>query len=503
MQRKTARVAVVALAAALFLPPQLQPAAANGDYDGGDGILRVASTAQLPVSRRLSIGLNKGLIVELPTDVQDVVISSPGLVDATVLTTRRISLAGRQIGEASIFFLGKDGRRLASLDVVIVRETKELAEIFKQHLPGSKLKLQGSGEGVIISGTVAKPEDAARAEQLAKLHMKDAKIVNLIATHAKEQVLLKVTVAEVNRDAIRRLGVNLPEAIVKAGDVTFATVVQNAFPVTAATVPQAIFNPPFLGSTAGPFPPSVTAGAAAQGSADLGGGKRVTGILEAFERVGLSRTLAEPTLTAISGQTAKFHAGGEFPIPVAQQNNTISIEWKPFGVQIAFTPAVMSEGRISLKIAAEVSELSSDGAITLGSIAIRSISVRRAETTVEMASGAALAIAGLLSDDVRQSVEGIPELRSLPVLGALFRSRDYRDRKSELLILVTPVLVRATDPQEFSKPGDGLAPPNDLKGQFYGSLNRIYGPSQQVVSNGSFKDGGGFIVEYPDHGGGK
>ncbi len=472
-------------------------AAASDDLDNGS-TMRIQSTAQFPVSKKLSIGLNKGMIIELPIDVQDVVISSPGLIEATVLTARRISLAGRSMGEGNVFLLGRDGRRLVNIDVMVTRDVKDLADILKQHLPGSKLKLQGSGDGVIISGTVAKPEDAARAEQLAKLHLKGANVVNLIATHEKEQVLLKVTVAEVNRDAIRRLGVNLPEAIVKAGDVTFATVLQNSFPVSAAVAPSAIFNPQVAGFPGVPAP-SVFSGSAAQGTADLGGGKRITGMIEAFERVGLARTLAEPTLTAISGQTAKFHAGGEFPIPVSQQNNTISVEWKPFGVQISFTPAVLSEGRISLKIAAEVSELSSTGSVAIGSISISSLSIRRAETTVEMPSGSALAIAGLLSDDVRQSVEGVPELRSLPVLGALFRSRDYRDRKTELLIMVTPIIVRPTEVQEFSKPGDGLAPPSDLKGLFYGSLNRIYGP-EKIATSGSVKDGAGFIVEYPDHG---
>ena len=199
-------------------------------------MLRIATTVELPVSRKLTLGLNRGIIIELPTDVQDVVISSPGLVEATVLTARRISLAARTVGEGNVFFLGKDGRRLVTLDLVVNRDVKDLADTLRQHLPGSKLKLQGSGDGVIISGTVAKPEDASRAEQLAKMHLKGATIVNLIATHEKEQVLLKVTVAEVNRDAVRRLGVNLPEAIVKAGDVTFAKVIQNSFPVTAAVL---------------------------------------------------------------------------------------------------------------------------------------------------------------------------------------------------------------------------------------------------------------------------
>ncbi|MDZ4842004.1 MAG: type II and III secretion system protein family protein [Hyphomicrobium aestuarii] len=492
---------MAASCALLLMAAMAPPATADGGIDSSS-MLRIATTVELPVSRKLTLGLNRGIIIELPTDVQDVVISSPGLVEATVLTARRISLAARTVGEGNVFFLGKDGRRLVTLDLVVNRDVKDLADTLRQHLPGSKLKLQGSGDGVIISGTVAKPEDASRAEQLAKMHLKGATIVNLIATHEKEQVLLKVTVAEVNRDAVRRLGVNLPEAIVKAGDVTFAKVIQNSFPVTAAVAPQAIFNPPFLGAPGGPFPPTVFSGTALQGSADLGNGKRITSIIEAFERVGLARTLAEPTLTAISGQTAKFHAGGEFPIPVSQENNTISVEWKPFGVQISFTPSVLSEGRIGLKIAAEVSELSSEGAVAIGSISIRAISLRKAETTVEMPSGSSLAIAGLLSDQVRQSVEGVPELRSLPILGALFRSKDYQDRKSELLIMVTPIIVRPTDPREFSKPGDGLAAPSDLKGQFYGSLNRIYGPTKQLAGGASTKDAG-FIVEYPDYGGRK
>lgn len=483
-----------ALVVALLLTG-ITPTVAQANESGDT--LRIPSSATLPVSRKLSIGLNKGVIVELPVDVQDVVVSSPGILETTVLTSRRITLSGRAIGDGNVFFLGKDGRRLVNLDVSITRDVKELSDILRQHLPGSRLKLVGSGDGVVMSGTVAKPEDAARAEQLAKLHLRGATVVNLIATHEKEQVLLKVTVAEVNRDAIRRLGINLPEAIVKAGDLTLSKVIQNGFPVSSAVAPQSIFNP---GTATAPGAPFVFSGAALQGVADLGGGKSVSGIIESFERVGLARTLAEPTLTAISGQTAKFHAGGEFPIPVAQQNNTVTIEWKPFGVQISFTPSVLAEGRISLKIAAEVSELSSDGAITLGSISIRSISIRKAETVVEMPSGSALAIAGLLSDDVRQNVDGVPELRSLPVLGALFRSRDYRDRKSELVIMVTPIVVRPTERKDIALPGDGLAPPSDLKGLFYGHLNRIYGPSKQLVSSGSLKDDAGFIVEYPEYG---
>jgi pilus assembly protein CpaC len=469
---------------------------ANGS--GSNSTLRVAASAQLPVNRKLTIGLNKGIIVELPVDVQDVVVSSPTMIDTTVLASRRITLSGKAIGEASVFFLGRDGKRILNLDVVVTREVAELSDMLRKLLPGSKLKLSGSGDGVVITGTVAKPEDAARAEQLAKQHLRGAGVVNLIATHEREQVMLKVTVAEVNRDAVRRLGISLPEAVVKAGSLSFAKVIENAFPITSGIAGKAIAIPndaPFLSS-----------GNALQGTKNWSNGSTATAIIESFERVGLARTLAEPTLTAISGETAKFHAGGEFPIPVGQsQTNgavTISVEWKKFGIQIAFTPSVLSEGRISLKLAAEVSELSAEGSVSFSSITLPAVTLRKAETVVEMPSGAALAIAGLLSDDVRSSVEGVPELRNLPVLGALFRSRDFRDRKTELVILVTPLVVRATERNEIALPGDGLAPPGDLKGLFYGHINRIYGPQTHIVSAGatSVKDGGGFIVDYPDHG---
>lgn len=219
-------------------------------------------------------------------------------------------------------------------------------------------------------------------------------------------------------------------------------------------------------------------------------------MMQALERVGLSRTLAEPTLIAISGESAKFTAGGEFPVPVSQQNNTISVVWKTFGVNIAFTPFVLAEGRISLKVAAEVSELSTQGAVTSQSITIPAVQMRRAETVVEMASGSALAMAGLLSEQTRQNVDGVPELRNIPVLGALFRSKDYRNAQSELVILVTPFLVRPTDQTQLSRPDEGLLPPSPLRGIVHGHLHRVYSKVPPQAISGDY----GFIVDYPDHG---
>ena len=249
------------------------------------------------------------------------------------------------------------------------------------------------------------------------------------------------------RDAIRRLGVNIPGAVLNSGNISFAKVLQNAFPVSGAVVPPAVALAPGV-------PPLVSAGDASQATWSSGSNS-VTAMVQALERAGLMRTLAEPNLTAISGETAKFHAGGKFPIPIISgsgNDRTITIQWEQFGVQVEFKPVVMTEGRISLRIVADVSELSSDGAVTTGDLSIPALKVRRAETTLELPSGGTLAMAGLLSDETRQSVEGLPGLKDLAVLGALFRSNDYRRRESELVILVTPYMAKHAPRSDFARP---------------------------------------------------
>ncbi|MEZ5851711.1 MAG: type II and III secretion system protein family protein [Hyphomicrobiaceae bacterium] len=455
--------------------------------DAAPAILRIASSHSLPVSRRMSMGLNKAVIVELPVDAQDAIISHPGTLDASVLTARRVLIYAKAIGDANVFLLGRDGRKLALLDITVKRDLTDLSRMLKSLLPGSHIKLQASGDGVVLSGTVATPADASRAAEVAAQYLKEAKVVNLITAGSKEQVLLKITVAELQREAIRRIGMNLPSAVVKGGAFTFAKIMQNGLPVSAASIAGAVF----AGATQAP----IASGAALQGTANWNGNS-VTAMLESLERAGLSRTLAEPTLIAISGEAAKFHAGGEFPIPVSQQNNTISVSWKSFGVNVAFTPYVLSEKRISLKVAAEVSELSSQGAVTLQAITIPAVQTRKAETVVEMPSGSALAMAGLLSDQTRRNIDGVPGLKDLPVLGTLFRSQDFKSNQSELVILVTPYVVRPTERNQLSRPDEGLVPPSPLRGLLLGQLNRVYSQLPKDAATGDF----GYIIDYPAHG---
>ena len=492
-----ARARVAALGAAIFWAMTLGalPASAQSDTASGTrSIITIPPGTLLPATRQVTMGENKAVMVELPVDSTDVIVSHTETVDATVHTARRVTIYAKKVGAANVFFLGRDGRQLLVLDIAIKRDFTELTHMLRRLLPNARINVSTSGEGVVLSGNVTQPTDANRAEEIAKQYAKGAAVVNMLTVSEREQVLLKVTVAEVNREAIRRIGVDLPRAVVDTGTFTFAKIIQNGFPVTGAVTAAA-------GFVGGAAPPALANGAALQSTANWNGNS-VSAILQAFERQGLGRTLAEPTLTAISGETAKFLAGGEFPIPVAVQNNTITVSWKQFGVNVAFTPFVLSEGRINLKVAAEVSELSSAGAVISAGIAVQGLAVRRAETTVEMPSGSALAIAGLLSDQTRQSVEGVPELRSLPVLGALFRSKDYRSNQSELVIMVTPIIVRPNDVSEFSRPDDGLAPATNLRSLFLGNLHRIYRHSARLspnIMNGDL----GYVVDYPEHGGTK
>jgi pilus assembly protein CpaC len=482
------------MSAAALMATAIAAPAAIAQVDPASGarsIIRIAPNTALPATRQVTMGIHKAIMVELPQDSTDVIVSQTETIDATVHTARRIMIYAKKLGTANVFFLGRDGRQLLVLDVNIKRDLSELGQMLRRLIPTGRISVSASGEGIVLSGNVTQPGDATRAEEIAKHFSKDTPVVSLLTVSEREQVLLKVTVAEIQREAIKRLGVDLPQLIATGGAMTFTKVIQNSFPVTSAVAGAAQFAGTGL-------TPVLGAGSALQASVN-GGGFSASALIQSFERVGLSRTLAEPTLTAISGETAKFLAGGEFPIPVAVNNGVVSVSWKTFGVNVAFTPFVLNEGRINLKVSAEVSELTPQGAVVSSGFSIQGLQVRRAETTVEMSSGSALAIAGLLSENTRQGVEGVPELRTLPILGALFRSKDYRNNQSELVILVTPIIVRPNEASQFSRPDEGFAPATDLKSLFLGHLHRTYNYSTRLgpnIVNGDL----GYIIEYPDNG---
>ena len=430
-----------------------------------------ADTANMPVikmaaseatSRFVPLGIGKSVAIDLPADIKDVLVADPKIANAVIRSSRRVYMIGVAVGQTNIFFFDADGKQIAGFDIAVKRDLNGVRAALKQAIPDADLHIEGIGEGIMLSGSAANPQELQQAYDLASRLVGDgSKVVNGIAVRGRDQVMLKVTVAEVRRDVIKQLGIDL------SGTLNYGTAVVN-------------FN------TSNPF--SANGGPLAE-TFLTGKFPSVTATLRAMERAGVIRTLAEPNLTAITGETATFVAGGEFPIPNGLSCDTTrspplcqpQITFKKFGVSLVFTPVVLTEGRISLKVMTEVSDLSTENAMTLQvtgsttSLTVPSIQTRRAETTVEIPSGGSLALAGMIQEQTKQAINGLPGLVQVPVLGALFRSRDYVNHQSELMVIVTPYVVRAVAQKQLSRPDDGFSDASDPQSVLLGQLNRIYG----------------------------
>jgi pilus assembly protein CpaC len=513
-------------------------APANAQEGQHRSYVRISETSG--AARPINIGLNKSMIIDLPREVREVMISNPEKIEAVLQTSTRAYVIGKKAGEANVLFIDKDGRQVVSLEISVERDLSHLDQMLARLIPGSKIHIESIGERTVLSGTVQNPIDAARACEIVtaflgpldQLNTSDSggssssaiqtpgqgngsgggcagggdsnagnsapkAVLNMITVEAREQVLLKVSVVEMERNILKQFGVDLG-TLVNSGNFAFAALSKLPFPMN--TQGGGVIAP-FVPNPAGALPgdlgtPSfVSQGVAGGGVQWLTGENRVQTVLRALESDGLLHTLAEPNLTAISGETANFLAGGEFPIPIAQQLGTISVEFKKFGIGLAFTPVVMSEGRISLKVSTEVSELSNQGAVVLSNITIPALKVRRAETMVELPSGGSLVMAGLLSDQSKQALSGYPGLKNLPVLGTLFRSRDFLRNETELVVLVTPYVVKPVARSELAQPDDGFGWASDLGSDFMGQMNRVYGRHPERAPVGRFDGDVGFIVE--------
>jgi len=477
---RTAALAALILGAALASITSMAPAIAA---DAGVGVPVIRVVASEATSRFIPLGIGKSVAIDLPADIKDVLVANPKVANAVIRSSRRVYLIGVTVGQTNIFFFDGAGRQIAGFDIAVTRDLNGVRAALRRTLPGAHIDIEGVGDGVMLSGTASSPAESQQAFDIASRLVGDGtKVVNGISVSGRDQVMLKVTVAEVQRDVIKQLGIDL------SGRLNYGTAVVN-------------FN------TSNPF--SVT-GQALSDSALTSTLPKVTATLRALERAGVIRTLAEPNLTAISGETATFMAGGEFPIPSGLSCDTTKsppvcqsqIDFKKFGVSLVFTPVVMSEGRISLKVMTEVSDLSSENAITQQipgsstSLTIPSIRTRRAETTIEIPSGGSLAMAGMIQEQTKQAINGIPGLMQVPILGTLFKSRDYINHKSELVVLVTPYVVRAVAQKKLSRPDDGFADPSDPTTVLLGRLNRIYGVKGQTPDSAQDYHGKyGFILD--------
>ncbi len=504
----------------MVLGADARPALATEDGDH-QSLLRIADSEALPQVRQVRIGKNKSMLVEMPRELRDVMVSAPEIVDAEVQTSNRVHLLGKKVGQANAFFFDGNGEQILTLEISVEQDTGILDNMFQRLIPGSNIKSEVLNETVILTGTVRSPVDADRAYDIASRFIVSPdptndkrdkfKVINLLSVEGEEQVMLRVVVAEVQRQLLKQFGVNVA-ADINIGNLSWSLLTDNALPLTAAAGLGQLPVPGIgtLGLSPGDPATCTTAGVLCNwntgpapgtfGNSGITGGwdignQKLDSALRALERDGLIRTLAEPNLTAISGESAKFLAGGEFPIPIVDSLGQTTVVFKEFGVGVTFTPTVLSEGRISLKIESQVSELTNVGAVTLNSIQIPALKKRMANSTVELPSGGTLALAGLISEATKQNIDGMPGLKDLPVLGTLFRSRDFIRDETELVVIVTPYLVNPAARQNLARPIDGLGDASDRKANFLGHVNRIYGTGTSSPPVGDLKGDYGFIVE--------
>src|SRR3981081_2565855 len=383
-------------------------------------------------TRFLALGIGKSVVVDFPHDVKDVLVADPKIANAVVRSAQRAYIIGAAGGQTNIVFFDSEGKPVAAYDIAVKRDLNGVRAALKQTLPYSGIQIEGVGDGVMLTGSVARPIEAQQAGDLAARLVGGAdKVVNSIAVRGRDQVMLKVTVAEVRRDIVKQMGIDL-SASMNVG--TTIVKFNNTNPFTANNAPLVPTNNLFT---------------------SFGSMPSVQATLRAMESAGVVRTLAEPNLTAISGESATFVSGGEFPIPtgVTCQTTTAgavgqcvqTVSFKKFGISLNFTPVVLTEGRISLRVMTEVSEVSPENALTggAGGTTIPSIKTRRAETTLEIPSGGSMAMAGLIQEQTKQAVNGLPGVDQLPVLGALFRSQDFVKNQTERMVIATPYICRA------------------------------------------------------------
>jgi pilus assembly protein CpaC len=517
--------------------------AANAEPDGAS-VMRISAGGSTQ-SRSVALGAGKSMLVEFDFELRDVLVSDPKSVDAIVQTSNRVFLIAKKPGQTNAFFFDSHGQQILTLDITVGADVRGLEDLLARLVPGSNVRVEMAGKAIVLTGTVRTPVDSNRATDIARAfaasnsnafssdagslaaaasggtmvinssgtsgqagsgNEQSKAVINLLGVEGEEQVMLRVVVAEVQRELLKQFGVNLA-ADINAGNFAWSLLTSNALPLTAAAglgnMPIPGFNPDSsdadTNSCAGTTcfyndGPKGTFGNSGTTSGWSGNNYRIGNALRALERDGLIRTLAEPNLTAISGEPAKFLAGGEFPIPIKDSNGQTSVTFKEFGIGVSFTPVVLSEGRISLKIESEVSELTNVGAVVIDSTSIPALKKRQANSTVELPSGGSIALAGLISDDVRQNIDGFPGLKDIAILGTLFRSREFIKRETELVVIVTPYLVKPVRGKDLAKPLDGLAEASDRKANFMGHLNRIYG-TESAAPVGDLKGDYGFIVE--------
>ncbi len=419
------------------------------------------ATAQQVVrpAQDIVLSIGKGELVTVPGAMADVFVANDSVADVQIKSQRQLYVFGRAGGETTIYASNARGDVIFSANIRVGSNIDSIDQMLALAMPEAKVSVATMGSNtVLLTGTVAAPEDASEAERLVQAFLGDGvNVITRVKTATPLQVNLKVTFAEVSRSLVRAIGANLTTADSTDG---FQFGIGTGRGALTQYTPG---GPAGVNVTAGAEGTSVitTAGTTVAGLGQLFG-LDLAGTLDLSETIGLVNTISEPNLTALSGETATFLAGGEFPIPISQGLGNVAVEFRQFGVSLAYTPTVLSNGRISLRLRPEVSELSSSGSVTLNGFEIPSLTTRRTETTVELGSGQSFMIAGLMSNNSQNSLEKTPGLGDVPILGNLFRSRSYRKGETELVIIATPYLVKPVSARDIKLPTDGFHAANEI-----------------------------------------
>jgi pilus assembly protein CpaC len=438
------------------------------------------------VSQTIALGIGKTYVVDLPENAAEVLVADPKIANAVVRSSRKAYVIGIALGETDIIFFDADGQQIRSLAVSVGRDLTSVRSGLRASLPNANVAARAVGESVMLTGSVRSAAEAQTAVDVAANYIGSAdKVVNAMNIEGAEQVLLKVSVVEMQRNVAKQFGIKTNIETGGNTAVRFGSNPTPAFGGGAGTVLNQVEGGTILD-------PKVDIAATGLGILHTWGAGALLANIEALESNNLLRTLAEPTLTAISGEKADFLAGGEFPVPVPSDDG-IGIEFKRYGVALAFTPVVLSSGRISLQIGTEVSEPSGQST-TIAGTTVSGLTVRRANTTVELPSGGSLAMAGLLQDNSRQGLSGLPGVLNLPVLGALFRSREYIRGQTELVVIVTPYLAKSVNEKKLARPDDGFQTPSDTETLLLGRLNKVYAPGKTAKA-AAYRGPIGHIVE--------
>lgn len=410
------------------------------------------------VSSALNVPMNRAVVVESETPFAELSIANPGIADISSLSDRTIYVLGKAPGRTSLTLLGADGRLLTNVEVHVTPDIAEFKERLQQILPGENIEVRTANDGIVLSGTVSSTAKLDRALELARRYAPE-RVSNLMMVGGTQQVMLKVRFAEMQRSVSKSLSSSIGIQGTAFGDNLGLALGTNTLGSASAVA----------AATDGALPGATDSNGAMLFGFNAGG-LEVGILLEALESRGVVRTLAEPNLTALSGQEAKFLAGGEYPVPVSQDGGAVVVEFKPFGVELNFVPRVVDGEIINLELEAAVSSIDPANGFSSAGFTVDAFRKRQTSTTVEMRDGQSFAIAGLLSDDFTDLSGQVPWLGDVPVLGALFRSAEYNRAQTELVIIVTPHLVTPSRGEALALPTDRVRPPTEAELFLFGQV---------------------------------